>query len=160
MIARRVAVCAHSIAYVDGVKSLRWLKRPSVASRVRNVCVAAALCGSLASCASSWEIAGLGPGDTVDSVRMADLTARFPPNKPSTNNGGSAQRSSGPTAGGPQIFSGLGSLFGAAEKPAIENGAAASGKPATAATRPASRSISKMPIFRRSRKPFSATFSS
>jgi general secretion pathway protein D len=70
---------------------------------VRNVIAAALLCCGALGCSSPGEMAGIGPGDTVDPVRNADLTARFPPLK----NVGTAPVG-GAASGGFHLFPGLG----------------------------------------------------
>ncbi|TDX61381.1 type II secretion system protein D (GspD) [Methylosinus sp. sav-2] len=53
----------------------------SFSSAARRWLVAAALTmsqGLLQSCSSPEQLTGVGPGDSVDSIRLADLTARFP----------------------------------------------------------------------------------
>jgi general secretion pathway protein D len=82
---------------------------------------------SLAACSSPAQLAGVGPGDTVDSIRNADLTARYPPPvRGHTVMGG--------LSGSPQLFPGLGLGLG---QTARSNDHAASIEPA-AAVEPAS----------------------
>lgn len=56
---------------------------------------------SLAACSSPAQLAGVGPGDTVDSIRNTDLMARYPPP------GSGGHTVMGNQAGRPQLFPGL-----------------------------------------------------
>ncbi len=53
----------------------------------------------LTGCASNLQMAGIGPGDTVDPARRADFSAKYPPD--------STERNSSVTAGRPWLFPGL-----------------------------------------------------
>jgi general secretion pathway protein D len=62
----------------DGVVVVvQRVEKQHVTQRTLRRCAAAVLLLPLASCASSMQMAGIGPGDTVDPVRKADLMARF-----------------------------------------------------------------------------------
>jgi|SRR5579872_5422978 general secretion pathway protein D len=65
---------------------------------------------SLASCSSTAEMAGLGPGDTVDPIRNTNLTAHF-----TTKAGTGTQSGGSQIAGGPQLFPGFGATAGVAK---------------------------------------------
>src|SRR5579863_8832552 len=69
---------APAAMYVYGDEVVRWIERRCVAPRARAACTALMFCAGLAACASPGEMAGIGPGDTVDPIRNANLTARFP----------------------------------------------------------------------------------
>jgi general secretion pathway protein D len=69
----------------------------------------------LAGCASTAEMAGLGPGDTVDPIRNASLMAHF-----ASSNGTGTQPLSPQSAGAAQLFPGFGATR-AANSPGISS---------------------------------------
>jgi general secretion pathway protein D len=77
---------------------------PVPAHRLRPQWTAFVLVAGLAGCASTAEMAGLGPGDTVDPIRNASLIAHF-----STNIGTGTQPLGPQRAGAAQLFPGFGS---------------------------------------------------
>jgi general secretion pathway protein D len=56
---------------------VQWTEWQHIRQRTLKGCAAAILIVPLASCATSQQMAGVGPGDSVDSIRKADLMARF-----------------------------------------------------------------------------------
>ncbi|MGB9188188.1 MAG: type II secretion system secretin GspD [Methylovirgula sp.] len=85
--------------WVDGVVSVQRIEWQRVWQRMVRGCVASILLVFLASCSSPQKIAGVGPGDTVDPVRNADFSARFPPSA-------SGQSTRTGASSGPQLFPG------------------------------------------------------
>ncbi len=79
---------------------------------LRSDTVAVVFCFFLASCSSPEQLAGLGPGDTVDPVRNIDLTAHLPANRAGAQPVGEVAK--------PQIFPGFGGIFGSAAKPGAD----------------------------------------
>jgi general secretion pathway protein D len=78
-------------------KKLSW-RRPMFLPAIRAFQIVTLL-ASLQACSSNSELLGVGPGDGVDAVRNADLTARFP-----TVPGGMSQRKQ---ASRPMLFPGI-----------------------------------------------------
>jgi general secretion pathway protein D len=83
-------------------------------------CAALVISFGLTSCASTEEMAGLGPGDSVDPVRVANLSARYPANKV-----GGTDAPGDTAAGRPQLFPGFGLAFGGGQKARVADQAAA-----------------------------------
>ena len=78
------------------MQRIEWQR---VRRRTVRACAASILLVSLASCSSSLNLAGVGPGDAVDPARYADFSARFPPNASSHSMRSGA-------SGMPQLFPG------------------------------------------------------
>jgi general secretion pathway protein D len=89
--------------------------------RLRNRWAALALSFSLAGCASSAEMIGLGPGDSVDPIRNTNLTAHF-----TTDTGTGTQPVGTRGAGGPQIFPGFGATAAGLPRAGAGGGSTAS----------------------------------